>query len=62
MLVGAVIAVAVVLTRDRRPEGKGAAGDPVDELDRRYARGEIDRETYLQVRGDLQQARGSLTT
>lgn len=57
LLVGIVVAFAVVLTRGRRTEVVSAGARPLDELDRRYARGEVDRDAYLQARGDLQQAR-----
>lgn len=37
------------LTDDRRPDRRNA----IDTLEMRYARGEIDREEYLQRRDDL---------
>ena len=53
LLLGAVIAGVVwlvrTLTQDRRPPQRTA----MDELDRRYARGEIDRDDYLDRREDL---------
>lgn len=36
--------------RDGRPRGRSA----IEELELRYARGEVDRETYLATRGDLE--------
>ncbi len=51
---GAVLAIYLV----RRPPSNRAleASRALVELDRRYARGEIDRETFLQIRLDLQGA------
>lgn len=47
-LVLAVVWVSRAATRDRDGDSK-----PLDELNRRYARGEIDRDSYLQIRRDL---------
>jgi putative membrane protein len=57
LLLAVIVLLAVLLIR--RPPGREArAGSPARaELDRRYARGNIDRETYLQMRRDLQGAR-----
>lgn len=60
-LVGAALAVGltlvIVLTRGRR--APSIPGNAREELDRRYARGEIERETYLQQRTDLAAGAGS---
>lgn len=57
LLAGVIALLAIVLTKKRRSEELAGAG-PLDELDRRYARGDVDRDTYLQIRDDLHQARG----
>jgi uncharacterized membrane protein len=57
LLVAAIVLLAVLLIR-RSPGREVRAGSPARaELDRRYARGDIDREAYLQMRSDLQSAR-----
>jgi putative membrane protein len=38
---------------DRAGPSNGRARSAVDELELRYARGEVDRSTYLQMRDDL---------
>jgi putative membrane protein len=52
-----LIIVAVVWLIDRFRGGSarsgGRASEALEELDRRYAKGEIDRDTYLQMRRDL---------
>jgi len=54
LVLGAVIAGVVwlvhTLTQNRRPPPRTA----MDELDLRYARGEIDRDAYLHRREDLE--------
>ena len=57
LIVGAAL-LAVVLTRRRSSDVAAAAGSALDELDRRYARGEVERDSYLQMRNDLREARG----
>ena len=52
LIILAIVWLAVRLRRDDR-DGVRAPSSAVDELERRYARGEIDREAYLQIRGDL---------
>lgn len=56
LLVGAAV-LAIYLVR--RPVSSRArdASPALAELDRRYARGEVDREMFLQIRRDLQDAR-----
>jgi uncharacterized membrane protein len=56
LLIGAVVLLAVLLIR-RSPGREARGASPARaELDRRYTRGDIDRETYLQMRRDLQGA------
>lgn len=50
--------LAVVLTRRRSSDVTAGAGSALDELDRRYARGEVERDSYIQIRDDLRGARG----
>lgn len=61
-LVGlAILVLAVVGTvwlvrsmgGSHRSTGSGPGGSPIDDLERRYARGEIDREEFLRAREDL---------
>lgn len=57
LLTAAAVAVAVYLIR-RPVAGRLSEASPaLVELDRRYARGEVDRETFLQIRRDLRAAR-----
>lgn len=53
LLVLAAVWLVRQLTAGGRPKDAVSAPVPLAELDRRYARGEIDRETYLSVRKDL---------
>jgi putative membrane protein len=61
MLLGIALLVLIVLTivwlalRLRRDDRDGVrpASSALGELELRYARGEIDREAYLQIRSDL---------
>lgn len=57
LLIGVAVA-SVVLTRMRLGDRAPRDGDPFDELGRRYARGEVERDVYLQIRDDLRGARG----
>lgn len=55
-VVALMVAVAWRLFRGGRDDERGAPtvdAGPLDILERRYARGEIDREEYLQKRDDL---------
>jgi putative membrane protein len=52
LIIVAIVWLAIRLRRDDR-EGSRQASSAVNELDGRYARGEIVRETYLQMRRDL---------
>jgi len=56
LLVLAVLAIIwLVRQLTRHPGGGAASADHVmRELELRYARGEIDRETFLKIRKDLQ--------
>lgn len=56
LLVGSAVLLGVVLTRRRSSHDMAGRGAPIDELDRRYARGEVERDSYLQIRRDLQEA------
>jgi uncharacterized membrane protein len=58
LLGGAIVLLGALLIR--RAPGRDARGGSLAraELDRRYVRGDVDRETYLQTRRDLQHARG----
>ena len=53
LLVLAAVWLFRQLTAGARSQDAGSTSAPLAELDRRYARGEIDRETYLAVRKDL---------
>ena len=54
VLVLIVVVVVWLATRLRRAGVSGGrASTALDELDHRYARGELDRDTYLQMRQDL---------
>jgi putative membrane protein len=52
-----VLVVLGIVWLVRRLSGDSSGSHPapsaIDELERRYARGEIDRTTYLQMRDDL---------
>ncbi|MDQ6795118.1 MAG: SHOCT domain-containing protein [Chloroflexota bacterium] len=52
LIVLAIVWLALRLRRDDR-ERVRRASSPLSELEGRYARGEIDREAYLQIRSDL---------
>ena len=55
LLVLIVLAIVWLVLRLRHDDREGArpASSALGELERRYARGEIDREAYLQIRSDL---------
>ena len=55
LLVLIIVGVVWLIDRPRAdPRARGAAGGAArDELDLRYARGELEREAYLQLRRDL---------
>lgn len=53
LVVGLVVWLIVYLVRADQGRGTGAKG-ALDLLDERYARGEIDREEYLERRADLE--------
>ncbi len=53
LVVGLIVWLIVYLARDSQGRGT-AAKDALDLLDERYARGEIDREEYLERRADLE--------
>jgi putative membrane protein len=54
LFLGVVIAGVVLLVRSRGDAPTSAGGrSAMDLLDERYARGEIDREDYLQRKDDL---------
>lgn len=57
LIVGGVL-LAVVLTRRRSSDVAAGHGGALDELDGRYARGEVERDTYLQIRDDLREVHG----
>jgi putative membrane protein len=49
-----VVAAVWLASRLRRDVATGdRTSNAIDELDHRYARGELDRDTYLQMRGDI---------
>jgi putative membrane protein len=51
-----VLAIRALFARDQRPGAGGysaATGDALHILKTRYARGEIDRDQYLEMRRDL---------
>ena len=52
LIVGAVVAVIWFVTSSFR-RGAGSEESPEQALKRRYAKGEIDRETYERMLGDL---------
>lgn len=67
MLIWAVLGIAFIilavvglvwlvrqLGRDGRGPRRLADRTPIEELELRYARGEVDRETFLAIRGDLE--------
>jgi putative membrane protein len=47
------LARAILRPRDREPPLAGRAAAGLDVLDQRYARGEINRDEYLQKRADV---------
>ncbi|XAP79092.1 SHOCT domain-containing protein [Citromicrobium bathyomarinum] len=54
LVVGAIIAVTLLLSRSFvRKDGGESTRDAIDHLDERYAKGEIDREDYLQRKKDI---------
>lgn len=50
LYLGLIVVLMIILTHKLRSEEKRRA---IDLLDERYARGEIDREEYLQRRRDI---------
>ncbi len=58
LIIAAVAALLIFggvwLWRRRQPGTGTAVPSPREALDRRYAAGELDRETYLQARADLE--------
>ena len=60
LLIVVIIVLVVRLLPSMRPDGRAHVDRelPEDILDRRFARGEIDQETYQQQREALAQARG----
>jgi putative membrane protein len=58
VLLGVVIFAVVRLLPDRRDAGRSPVESPEEILDRRFARGEIDVETYQVQRTALIAARG----
>lgn len=50
LFLGLIVVLMIILTQKLRSEEKRRA---IDLLDERYARGEIDREEYLQRRRDI---------
>lgn len=54
LVVGLIVWLIVYLARDSQGGGAGTKR-ALDLLDERYARGEIDREEYLERRADLEQ-------
>jgi putative membrane protein len=56
LLVAVVIAVVMLAVRSASGGGGGGgrSADAVHELELRYARGEVDRDDYLQRRADLE--------
>lgn len=57
LVVALVVWLIVVTTRATDSFGRGGARTAIDLLDERYARGEIDRNDYLERRGDLEQGK-----
>jgi len=58
VLVLVVLAIVWLVRRlgsEGASSGGGAARSALDELEMRYARGEVDRTTYLQMQDDLKQ-------
>jgi len=53
VIVGAVLIVRSLWHAGGRPPSAGTSGSALELLDARYARGEIEREEYLQRRRDL---------
>jgi putative membrane protein len=56
-LAALVIFGAIWVWRRGQPPASLGAPAPRETLDRRYAAGELDRETYLQMRSDLEASR-----
>jgi putative membrane protein len=58
IVIGLVILLVLLVVRRRTREGAGREGPretPLDVLNKRYAAGEIDRETYLRAKKDLEE-------
>jgi len=51
LILAALVWLTLRLGRRSAAGGRGSGG--LEELDRRYGRGELDRDTYLQMRRDL---------
>ncbi len=71
MLISAILGIALIvlviigIVWLVRQLGRGGQGGrrretrtPIEDLELRYARGEVDRETYLAIREDLERAGG----
>ena len=56
-VVGGIALFRAVTRQSNPPTGPAGANAARAELDLRYARGEVDREEYLQRRGDLEAGR-----
>ncbi len=54
LVVGALIAGVVWLVRTFTDDRRPGTSNPIETLELRYARGEIDRDEYHQRRGDLE--------
>ena len=57
LLLVASVTLLVVFLAPRNSGVQSVDVGPLDQLDGRYARREVDRETYLQIRADLGGAR-----
>lgn len=55
LLVALVIWTAISLSRNSRSSDRGTDKSALDLLKERYARGEIDREEYLQRKKDIEE-------
>lgn len=56
LVVGAAVLLGTLLIRRAVSRGAPGASAALAELDRRYALGDIDRETFLETRRDLREA------
>ncbi len=55
VVVGLVLLIRALLARDRSAGGIGGGRKPLDILKERYARGEISKDQYQQMRRDLEE-------